>query len=76
MFKEIDGYLFDTANSTIDKKFTYGKPGDPYGYEETLYKTPDGKYFVYTNGGHLSKYPHEDIFKIEHEAVKDWMLSH
>ena len=33
MFKEIDGVLYDTNSSTIDKKFTYGAPGDPCGYE-------------------------------------------
>lgn len=76
MCKEIDGVVYDTMNSTIDKKFTYGAPGDPTGYEETLYKTIDGRYFVYTNGGVKSKYPKENIFPIERENVKNWMLSH
>ena len=76
MFKEINGVLYDTNSSTIDKKFTYGAPGDPCGYEETLYKTNDGKYFVYTYGGLYSKYPTENIFPIERDRVKNWMLSH
>lgn len=75
MFKVIDGVIFDTQNSTIDKKFTYGAPGDPYGYEETLYITNDGKYFIYTYGGLKSKYPNEDIVPIAREEVKSWMLS-
>lgn len=76
MCRQIDGVLYDTTNSTIDKKFTYGVPGDPCGYEETLYITIDGKYFVYTNGGTNSKYPHENIFPIERDDVKNWILSH
>ena len=44
MCKDIDGVLYDTATSTVDKKFTYGVPGDSCGYEETLYITNDGRY--------------------------------
>ncbi len=76
MYKEIDGVAYDTLSSTIDKKFTYGAPGDPCGYEETLYITNDGRYFVYTYGGINSKYPVENIIPIEREDVKSWMLSH
>lgn len=76
MCENIDGVVYDTQNSTIDKKFTYGAPGDPCGYEETLYITSDGRYFVYTNGGIYSKYPKENIFPIAREEVKSWMLSH
>ena len=76
MRREIDGVVYDTFTSTIDKKFTYGVPGDPTGFEETLYITSDGKYFVYTYGGSASKYPVENIMPIEREEVKNWMLSH
>lgn len=76
MCKNIDGVTYDTQTSTIDKKFTYGAPGDPCGYEETLYITSDGRYFVYTNGGINSKYPREEIYPIVREDVKGWMLSH
>lgn len=76
MKKNIDGVTFDTQVSTVDKKFTYGAPGDATGYEETLYITADGKYFIYTNGGAKSKYPREDIAPIEREQVRDWVMSH
>lgn len=75
MRKTINGVTYDTQRATMDKKFTCGAPGDPFGYEETLYITIDGKYFVYTNGGANSRYPKEDITPIEREKVKDWMLS-
>lgn len=76
MRKEIDGVIYDTQTATVDKKFTYGVPGDPHGYEETLYITGDGRYFVYTYGGNRSKYPAENIIPIAREHVKDWMMSH
>lgn len=76
MRKELNGIIYDTSNSTRDKKFTFGAPGDAYGYEETLYITPEGNYFIYTNGGAKSKYPSEGIQTIEHSQVRDWILSH
>lgn len=75
MRKVIDGIVYDTMTSTVDKKFTFCAPGDPNGYEETLYINKDGRYFVYTYGGKNSKYPSEDITPIEREDVKNWMLS-
>ncbi len=75
MRKEIDGVIYDTAHATVDKKFTYGAPGDPSGYEETLYKTVDGRYFVYTYGGAHSKYPRENIEVIARDDLKKWILS-
>lgn len=76
MQKEVDGVVYDTLNSTVDKKFTYGVPGDPSGFEETLYITNDGRYFVYTYGGKSSKYTSENIIPIKREDVKNWILSH
>jgi len=76
MFRIIDGEVYDTATATIDKKFTSGTHGDPSGYEETLYITGDGRYFIYTYGGKNSKYPEESITPIARENVKSWMLSH
>lgn len=76
MRKVINGSVYDTESSAVDKKFTYGAPGDSRGFEETLYITCDGRYFIYTNGGINSRYPHEDITPIEHEKVRDWVLSH
>lgn len=76
MKKQINGIVYDTETAYIDKKFTYGAPGDPFGYEETLYITADGRHFIYTNGGKHSKYTGEDIMPIEHCKVRDWVMSH
>lgn len=35
---------YDTETATLVKKYTVGSFGDPAGYEETLYQTPDGFY--------------------------------
>ena len=48
---------YDTENATLIKKHTYSYYGDPAGYEETLYQTPGGLYFLYVAGGEASQYP-------------------
>ena len=38
---------YDTETATLVKKHTVGAFGDPAGYEESLYQTPKGLYFLY-----------------------------
>lgn len=64
---------YNTETATIIKKHTYGNFGDPAGYEEILYQTPDGFYFVYVNGGSMSKYPKEDIFRLSKAKLDEWL---
>lgn len=54
-------HVYDTAKSEQLGNRTFGIFGDPAGYEETLYKTKAGLYFVVGNGGPDSPYPTEDI---------------
>ena len=63
---------YDTAASTVVKKVTSGEFGDPAGYEETLYVTESGSYFLYVNGGAESKYPKEDIKRMSAKAAEAW----
>ena len=51
---------YDTETATLVKKVTVGSFGETTGYEESLYVTDDGKYFLYVNGGADSKYPAAD----------------
>lgn len=67
---------YDTETATLIKKFTSGCYGDPAGYEETLYQTPDGLYFLYVNGGADSLYPSQDILRLAKAKVKDWTENH
>ncbi len=64
---------YDTENSELIFKKTSGEFGDPTGYEESLYKTPNGKFFLYVNGGEASIYPKEDIKRLSAAKAEEWM---
>ena len=64
---------YDTDEAVIVKKNTYGAFGDADGYEETLYKSESGSYFLYVNGGAESKYPKEDIKRMSAKAAEEWL---
>ena len=76
MKKTICKYEYDTDRSQLIKKVATGQFGDPAGYEETLYSTEDGKYFIYVNGGENSPYPKEDIKRIGKEKATLWLADH
>ena len=76
MVKTICKKVYDTENSEIVKKFVSGAFGDPKGYEETLYVTKEGLYFVYENGGSESIHPTENIKRIAKNAVNEWIENH
>ncbi len=61
---------YDTELATLVKKNTYGNVGEADGYEESVYRMPDGAYFLYVNGGPLSKYPKEDIKRLSKAAAE------
>ena len=67
---------YDTAAATLIKKYTFSFYGDPAGYEETLYQTPCGLYFLYVFGGEASPYPTENIIRIAKTKVNDWLENH
>ncbi len=73
MQKTICKKLYDTEASTFIKKVTFGHYGDSYGYEECLYQTEGGFYFLYVNGGENSKHPKEDIVRISAARTKIWL---
>ena len=63
---------YDTEAATIVAKLTSGEFGDPAGYEETLYVTADGKYFLYVNGGAESIHAKEDIKRMSAAKADEW----
>lgn len=67
---------YDTEKSELIAKFTNGSFGDPAGYEESLYKTADGKYFIYCYGGSQSIYPEETIKRLAQAKVDLWLAEH
>ena len=64
---------YDTEAASVVKKVTSGEFGDPAGYEETLYVTESGSYFLYVNGGEDSKYKKEDIKRMSAKAAESWL---
>ena len=67
---------YDSEASELLGKVTSGSIGDPAGYEECLFKTAGGKYFLYTNGGEESPYKKEDIKRLSAEKADEWMKAH
>lgn len=63
---------YDTETATLVEKRTFGQFGDPAGYEETLYVTEGGKYFLYVNGGEESVYPEENIKRMSAAKADEW----
>jgi hypothetical protein len=72
MKKVICKVEYDTEASELIQKKTFGEFGDPKGYEEILFKTPDGKFFLYGKGGAESEYPEENIKRLAANKVKAW----
>ena len=67
---------YDTETATLIKAYSFSYLGDPAGYEEDLYQTPEGLYFLHVGGGETSLYPTEDILRLAKTKVKDWMENH
>ena len=67
---------YDTETAELVGKFTSGAIGDADGYEETLYKTPAGKFFVYVNGGAESIHPVENITRLAADKAAKWLEDH
>ncbi len=65
---------YNTETSNVVKKVTFGNFGDSAGYEETLYVTEGGNYFLYVNGGADSKYPTEDIKRMSAKVAEAWIV--
>jgi hypothetical protein len=76
MQKTICKKLYDTETATLIKAYSFGNLGDSNGYEEDLYQTPEGLYFLHVGGGETSIYPTEDIQRLAKTKVKEWLKAH
>ena len=70
----IDGkrHSFDTSTARPIKHRAFGAFGDESGYEETLYRTRNGLFFVHGIGGATSPYPTEDIRAVSGDDATCW----
>ena len=75
MKKIICNKLYDTETAEVLKKVTEGCYGCPEGYEETLYRTPEGSYFLYVNGGENSPHPKEEIRRMSRAKAEEWLAA-
>ena len=73
MKKTICKVEYDTESATEIYKYVSGEIGDSEGYEECLYRTPEGKYFLYVNGGADSLYPEENIKRMSAAKAEEWL---
>lgn len=76
MKKIINKREYDTETAMLIAKATYGNFGDPAGYEEILFQTPEGLYFLFVRGGEASPYPTEDILRLAKAKVSGWLDTH
>ena len=72
MKKVICKVEYDTDTAELVAKRAFGMFGDPAGYAERLYKTPDGKFFLYTYGGPESAYAEEGIKRMSAAKAEEW----
>ena len=63
---------YDTENAELVAKYTSGEFGSADGYEESLYVTANGKYFLYVNGGAESIHPAENITRMSADKANKW----
>ncbi len=75
MTKVICKVEYSTDAAELLAKKTYGTFGDTAGYEESLYRMPDGKFFLYTNGGEESPYTKEDIKRMSKAKADEWLAA-
>lgn len=76
MRKVMYGKTYDTETAVLVKKYTNGQYGDSTGYEECLFQTPEGLYFLFVQGGSDSPYPTADLVRIGKAKVDTWINNH
>lgn len=72
MKKTINRKVYNTDTAIEVKRNTVSYFGDPAGYEEILYKTAKGAFFVYGVGGAESKYAEPDITPVTEEEAEQF----
>ena len=72
MKKTICKREYDTDTAKLIGSTAKGSFGDSAGYEERLYQTADGYYFLYGLGGADSPYPEETIKRMSKDAAEEW----
>lgn len=72
MKKIINKKTYNTETAKKIGHITFGEFGDTHGYEEKLYQTKAGLYFIHGIGGTESKYTTETITPLTETEAKAW----
>lgn len=73
MEKTIGSKTYNTDSATFVAVKHVGYYGDPYGYEEKLFKQAEGDYFFFGQGGPHSFYSEADLRPADIEQAKAWL---
>lgn len=86
MKRIINGKLYDTNTATFIGERSYGIPGDFAYFSESLYQKKTGEFFLYGEGGPMSRYSvscgnnscsgSETIIPERDFDVKEWVAEH
>lgn len=86
MKKVINGKLYNSESARRLGYYSYSNRRDFNFYEETLYITRSGNYFIHGEGGANSRYSRvidqnswsggEDIIPIDEKTAKEWAEQH
>ena len=86
MKKVIDSALYNTETAKLLGKDSYSNPRDFQHWEEALYRTKSGKYFLHGAGGPMTKYAvsvglnewsgGEKIIPLDLESAQKWAEEH
>ena len=67
-------HVYDTEKAEQLDSRAYSYYGDPAGYEETLYKTKGGLFFLWGIGGEASPYGEgADIRPLSEKEAQEWL---
>ena len=76
MKKIINKKTYNTETATMEGHFCFGVFGQTDGFEEKLFKTKKGDWFLYGFGGCDSKYTKETLLPLSDEEAKNWIKEH
>lgn len=86
MKKIINGKAYNTKTAQLIASDSYSHPGDFNYWDEELYKTKKGQYFIYGEGGPMTKYSQSignnttsgghGLFLVNPEEAREWLERH
>ena len=76
MRKVIEGKRYDTETAEQVASTTYSNYGDRTFWSEELYRTSQGNWFLYGEGGALSKYARSAIIPLTRVKAMSWLEVH